>query len=46
MRGARVFWILFAVAALAAILLAAALKHQEVERRERLHRIGPIPATH
>ncbi len=47
MRGSRVFWIIVAVALVAAVSLAAALKHQQTVRRQRQQQriIGPVPAT-
>ncbi|HEY1586377.1 MAG TPA: hypothetical protein VGH63_11865 [Polyangia bacterium] len=40
MRGSKIIAIIALVAALAAIGLAAALKHQQLERRARLHSIA------
>ncbi len=40
MRGSRIIAIIAIIAALAAIGLAAALKHQQLERRARLHSIA------
>jgi hypothetical protein len=40
MRGSRIFAIILIVAALAAIGLAAALKHQELERRARIQQLS------
>ncbi|MGZ3440170.1 MAG: hypothetical protein ACXVDD_11675 [Polyangia bacterium] len=40
MRGSRIIGIIALVATLAAILLAAALKHQQTERRARVHQIA------
>ena len=40
MRGSRVFAIIMIVAALAAIGLAAALKHQQLERRARIQQLS------
>jgi hypothetical protein len=47
MRGSRVFWIIVLVAAIAAVSLALALKHQQDVKRAKQHQkvIGPIPAT-
>ncbi len=39
MKGSRIIAIIAIVAALAAIGLAAALKYQQVHRRERLQRL-------
>jgi len=41
MRGSRMVAIIFIVAALAAIALAAALKHQQLERRARQQHAQP-----
>jgi hypothetical protein len=40
MRGSRIFAIIALVAALAAVGLAWALKHQQNERRARVHQIA------
>jgi len=40
MRGSRVFAIIMIVAALAAIGLAAALKHQQLQRRARIQQLS------
>jgi hypothetical protein len=40
MRGSRIIVIIAIVATLAAIALAAALKHQQLERRARIHSIA------
>jgi hypothetical protein len=40
MRGSRIFAIILIVAALAAIGLAAALKHQQLERRARIQQLS------
>jgi cell division septation protein DedD len=40
MRGSRIIGIIALVAALAAIGLATALKHQENQRRARVHQIA------
>jgi hypothetical protein len=39
MRGSRIFAIIHVVAAIAAITLAAALKHQQNVRRARIERL-------
>ena len=40
MRGSRIFAIILIVAALAAIGLAAALKHQQLQRRARIQQLS------
>jgi hypothetical protein len=40
MRGSRIFAIIMIVAALAAIGLAAALKHQQLQRRARIQQLS------
>ncbi|MCU1279428.1 MAG: hypothetical protein JWM53_2974 [bacterium] len=40
MRGSRIIAIIALVAAIAAITLAAALKHQQNERRARVHQLA------
>lgn len=39
MKGSKIFAIIMIVAVLAAIGLAAALKHQQLERRARFHHV-------